>query len=499
MKKHIVLTNLILILVFGAVGQAADITTLTQLKTAAAAGGTYTIAPGTYTLDADLTFTANITILHDGNAGDVIIDGNNLFRVVSQNNTAVFTGLSDTKRIEFERGDTSVFDVTSTSAATTATFTYCTFHDSHSGNGLQVNEDPNKNVTVSCTNCDSTGNAADGFSLLSGNPNSKIVTMNLINCNGYLNGTISRDQGATCHSAGQYLNITGGNYYSNKGQGIAVVGGQVAMNGVSLWNNGQATPGNQADLDLENAGTIAYVDDCNFSGLNASTGTGYSIFTTATYTSITNCIFRDGVGAQGHTIYSYPGYAYIANNIFKSVSKGTDLYCVILSSGVCINNDFYDCTGGIDISNATGSLVRNNIFHTCSSRAICADNYEYRYNKANGYNYIYNVTNPFCPRSQQQATDIIGIDPQFTDAANGDFSLKPTSPCLNAGKPTVNNGFTSMGAWQPHSLGLEECLFNLAGDLNDDCKVDFGDFAIMVENWLIDCCTNPSDPACVPK
>jgi hypothetical protein len=46
---------------------------------------------------------------------------------------------------------------------------------------------------------------------------------------------------------------------------------------------------------------------------------------------------------------------------------------------------------------------------------------------------------------------------------------------------------------------VSDCMFILAGDLNDDCKVDFQDFAVMAENWLIDCQAYPSDPACVPK
>jgi hypothetical protein len=82
-----------------------------------------------------------------------------------------------------------------------------------------------------------------------------------------------------------------------------------------------------------------------------------------------------------------------------------------------------------------------------------------------------------------------------------------------------------------YSLGLKGCLFVLAGDVNDDCKVDFADlkilreqwlqlpglpsadiwpsggddiinledFAVIAENWLIDCQMNPSNPACVPK
>ncbi|MHC4165935.1 MAG: hypothetical protein ACYSWQ_03150 [Planctomycetota bacterium] len=43
------------------------------------------------------------------------------------------------------------------------------------------------------------------------------------------------------------------------------------------------------------------------------------------------------------------------------------------------------------------------------------------------------------------------------------------------------------------------CPFEIAGDLNDDCRVDFGDLAIMASNWLTDCFLDPTDPACVPK
>ena len=46
---------------------------------------------------------------------------------------------------------------------------------------------------------------------------------------------------------------------------------------------------------------------------------------------------------------------------------------------------------------------------------------------------------------------------------------------------------------------VQICEYALAGDLNNDCKVDFRDFARMAENWLIDCQANPSNPACVPK
>jgi hypothetical protein len=43
------------------------------------------------------------------------------------------------------------------------------------------------------------------------------------------------------------------------------------------------------------------------------------------------------------------------------------------------------------------------------------------------------------------------------------------------------------------------CPYEVAGDLNDDCRVDFADLAIMASNWLTDCLLDPTDPVCVPK
>jgi alpha-tubulin suppressor-like RCC1 family protein len=71
--------------------------------------------------------------------------------------------------------------------------------------------------------------------------------------------------------------------------------------------------------------------------------------------------------------------------------------------------------------------------------------------------------------------------------------------CGQCTVPLPNEGFTAIAAGGEHSLGLKGCQYNLTSDLNDDCKVDFHDFAIMAEDWLIDCYANPSNPACVPK
>ena len=66
--------------------------------------------------------------------------------------------------------------------------------------------------------------------------------------------------------------------------------------------------------------------------------------------------------------------------------------------------------------------------------------------------------------------------------------------------PPAGNDFVAIAAGEGHSLAIRKsCEFELAGDLNDDCKVDFTDFEILAANWLIDCNLDPSNPACVPK
>ena|GEM_PF-6631124 len=46
---------------------------------------------------------------------------------------------------------------------------------------------------------------------------------------------------------------------------------------------------------------------------------------------------------------------------------------------------------------------------------------------------------------------------------------------------------------------LAPCDYILIGDLDNNCKVDFADFAIMAASWLTDCITTPGDPACIPR
>jgi alpha-tubulin suppressor-like RCC1 family protein len=93
--------------------------------------------------------------------------------------------------------------------------------------------------------------------------------------------------------------------------------------------------------------------------------------------------------------------------------------------------------------------------------------------------------------------------------------------------PSPNSGFIAIAAGEYHSLALKKvCQYKLTGDLNDDCRlgwedvriftgqwldsdgsanldgfngINLLDFALLAENWLIDCEIEPNNPACIPK
>jgi probable HAF family extracellular repeat protein len=66
---------------------------------------------------------------------------------------------------------------------------------------------------------------------------------------------------------------------------------------------------------------------------------------------------------------------------------------------------------------------------------------------------------------------------------------------INASGRIVGWGYNPEG--KDRAFLLIPCLYRLAGDLNNDCRVDFADFAVMAENWLVDCVLDPTNPACV--
>jgi len=72
----------------------------------------------------------------------------------------------------------------------------------------------------------------------------------------------------------------------------------------------------------------------------------------------------------------------------------------------------------------------------------------------------------------------------------------------------VGESYKSRGSWHAtlfdptgagNNIDLNTLIDPASGDLNDDCKVDFADFALMATNWLVDCREDPTNPASIPK
>lgn len=59
-----------------------------------------------------------------------------------------------------------------------------------------------------------------------------------------------------------------------------------------------------------------------------------------------------------------------------------------------------------------------------------------------------------------------------------------------------DNSNPNHGSWLVKQV---PCNFVLVGDLDDNCMVNLADLALMAANWLTNCFTIPTDPACVPK
>ena len=76
-------------------------------------------------------------------------------------------------------------------------------------------------------------------------------------------------------------------------------------------------------------------------------------------------------------------------------------------------------------------------------------------------------------------------------------SVDVSGQLIAAGAPYKDRTSASSNDGIVYALTI--CNYDLTGDLNDDCRVDLRDVAILSGNWLSDCILNPTDPACIAK
>ena len=196
------------------------------------------------------------------------------------------------------------------------------------------------------------------------------------------------------NASGPYPDQQGGGIYHEGGVNLNVVNCAIvnnsAFDGAIYANSGTST-----------------ISNCVFAG-NTSTGHGGAIcLSGGTQSWISNCVFYNN---------SAP---FVAGGAFYDDSWG--------------NNSLVNCTfyGNSTLPGGQGGAVNNSNPNLSVTNCILWGNQSADQPEISAY------SSPMVTYSDIQGgytgTGNISLDPQFVDAASGDFHLQATSPCVNAG------------------------------------------------------------------
>ena len=155
------------------------------------------------------------------------------------------------------------------------------------------------------------------------------------------------------------------------------------------------------------------VTNCTFVGNNANYGG--AIYCWDSSMTLTNCAFRDNSADSGGAIYCEDtSSSTVTNCTFSgnSADYGGAIYCHYDSSPILNNCILW----GNSADSGGNEIYIEDSGSSCTLNYCCVDN--------TGYGGVTgNITENNC----------IHDDPQFVDAANGDYHLQDTSPCIDAG------------------------------------------------------------------
>lgn len=205
-----------------------------------------------------------------------------------------------------------------------------------------------------------------------------------------------------------------------------------------------------------------HVNDCFFkttkseNGNVVAPGSGSNLFVT---NSIIECTVNfaissvDGSCVEGNILYNVTGLDFSGVRLTGATSFKNNTIYGFSAQGIWV------------VAEIIGCIVNNIIVPEAKATAPSIE--LLNGSVVNDYNCLWAIDGEPTEEQALQTTAANGTapslgansiiaDPQFMDAANKDFRLKPTSPCINTGKRTSAGGYSSMGAWRRKSfLGVD--------------------------------------------
>jgi len=289
-------------------------------------------------------------------------------------------------------------------------------------------------------------------------------------------------------SDNSYHVVTGSGTESNATlDGFTITAGNA--NGVSPYNRGGGMYNDSGSPKLVN---------CNITN-NSAGSNGGGMYIGSGNPTLVNCIFSgNGANMGGGLSTSASSLVTVVNCVFTANSGGNSGGAILSNGSLIVTNSvFYrnQVTPGMGgaISNWTDSTltVQNSILWSnlpdqisvlagSSAPVVTYSDVE------GGYSGTGNI---------DEDPLFIGPDgldgiPGTADDEEGYVHLWGYSPCINAGDPSGDyNGQVDVDnqprvAYGRVDMGADE-VYPAAGDFEPDGDVDFGDFAIFAENWLL--------------
>ncbi|MGX5852124.1 choice-of-anchor Q domain-containing protein [Dyadobacter jiangsuensis] len=279
------------------------------------------------------------------------------------------------------------------------------------------------------------------------------------------NGTsviLNKSNGLTSSAMLDGFIITGGNFTTIGTGSAAGTAGGINNIGSSPTITNCFFSGNTGVFGggMSNSASSPTITNCTFSGNTAAYGAGIYNELSSTPTTITNCIFSGNTtistAGGGAGMFNVACAPTIANCIFSAnnasgISNNGDGMVNYFASPTIVNCTFWSNSA----SNSGGGMFNTNSSNPTITNCIIGSNTAGMTDPG-----IFNNANsaPVISYSDVQGGLAPGIgniyaDPLFTDAANGNFTLKTSSPCRNTGNNAANTTATDL-AGNPRISGF---------------------------------------------